>query len=96
MSARAIICWPRAGSKIRASCSPPTRSLQQGVGNAYDLVGRYFMEHPHARGGRIVGKADWRWLSAFAKRRVNGIEVSPAITPAESLQRREGLLNSAR
>jgi choline dehydrogenase-like flavoprotein len=66
-----------------------------GVGNAYDLVGRYFMEHPHARGGRIVGKADWRWLSAFAKRRVNGVEVSPALTPAEALQAREGLLNSA-
>ena len=69
--------------------------MQNGVGNAYDMVGRYFMEHPHARGGRIVGKADWRWLAAFAKRRINGVEVSPAITPAESLQRREGLLNSA-
>ena len=69
--------------------------VPNGVGNAYDMVGRYFMEHPHARGGRIVGKADWRWLAAFAKRRINGVEVSPAITPAESLQRREGLLNSA-
>jgi choline dehydrogenase-like flavoprotein len=69
--------------------------VPHGVGNAYDLVGRYFMEHPHARGGRIVGKADWRWLSAFAKRRVDGVEVSPAITPAEQLQRREGLLNTA-
>jgi len=66
-----------------------------GVGNGYDQVGRYFMEHPHARGGRIVGQADWRWLSAFAKRKVNGVEVSPALTPAEALQRREGLLNSA-
>src|SRR4030095_9096141 len=69
--------------------------VPQGVGNSYDLVGRYFMEHPHARGGRIVGKADWHWLSAFAKRRVNGVEVSPAITPSEALQRREVLLNSA-
>ena len=69
--------------------------VTHGIGNSYDQVGRYFMEHPHARGGRISGKADWRWLSAFAKRRVNGIEVSPAITPAETLQRREGLLNSA-
>jgi len=66
-----------------------------GIGNHYDQVGRYFMEHPHARGGRIVGHADWRWLSSFAKRKVNGIEVSPAITPSEALQRREGLLNSA-
>ena len=69
--------------------------VHQGVGNAYDLVGRYFMEHPHARGGRILGKAEWRWLSAFAKRRINGVEISPSITPAESLQRRDGLLNSA-
>jgi len=69
--------------------------VPHGIGNAYDLVGRYFMEHPHARGGRVVGKADWNWLSAFAKRRVNGVEVSPAITPAEQLQRREGLLNTA-
>ena len=69
--------------------------VAHGIGNHYDQVGRYFMEHPHARGGRVLGKADWHWLSAFAKRRVNGVEVSPAITPAESLQRREGLLNSA-
>ena len=66
-----------------------------GVGNSYDQVGRYFMEHPHARGGRVIGQADWRWLSSFAKRKVNGVEVSPALTPAEALQRREGLLNSA-
>jgi choline dehydrogenase-like flavoprotein len=69
--------------------------VPHGVGNHYDQVGRYFMEHPHARGGRVVGKADWNWLSAFAKRRVNGVEVSPAITPSEALQRREGLLNTA-
>ena len=69
--------------------------VPHGIGNHYDLVGRFFMEHPHARGGRVVGRADWHWLSAFAKRRVNGVEVSPAITPAEPLQRREGLLNTA-
>lgn len=69
--------------------------MRGGVGNQHDLVGRYFMEHPHSRGGRVVGKADWKWLAAFAKRRANGVEVSPAITPAESLQRREGLLNTA-
>jgi len=66
-----------------------------GVGNAYDLVGRFFMEHPHGRGGRIVGRSDWHWLSAFAKRRVDGIEVSPTLTPSGALQRREGLLNSS-
>lgn len=66
-----------------------------GVGNSYDLVGRFFMEHPHGRGGRIVGRADWRWLSAFAKQRINGVEIAPAITPSDILQQREGLLNSS-
>ena len=68
---------------------------QHGVGNEHDLVGRFFMEHPHARGGRIVGKADWRWMRAFAKRRVNGLDIAPALVPSEALQRREGLLNSS-
>lgn len=72
-----------------------TSVAANGVGNSYDLVGRFFMEHPHARGGRIVGSADWRWLSSFAKRKVKGVEVAPALTPAETLQRREGLLNSS-
>jgi choline dehydrogenase-like flavoprotein len=69
--------------------------LPNGVGNQHDLVGRFFMEHPHARGGRILAGADWRWLSAFAKRRANGVEVSPTLTPSVGLQRREGLLNSS-
>lgn len=68
---------------------------ERGVGNEHDLVGRFFMEHPHGRGGRIVGQADWRWLRAFAKRRVAGIEVAPTLVPSEGLQRREGLLNSS-
>ena len=72
-----------------------TSVAQHGVGNGHDLVGRFFMEHPHARGGRIVCQADWRWLAAFARRRVGGIEFSPTMTPSEALQQREGLLNSS-
>src|SRR4030095_16424970 len=29
-----------------------------GIGNSHEQSGRFFMEHPHARGGRIVGRAD--------------------------------------
>ena len=72
-----------------------TSVAPDGVGNAHDLVGRYFLEHPHARGGRIVGKADWRWLAAFAKRRIGGVEISPTLVPSAGLQRREGILNSS-
>lgn len=69
--------------------------MPQGLGNAHDQVGRYFMEHPHARGGRIVDGAAWQLLHAFSKRRIDGVTVAPLITPSPSLQAREGLLNSA-
>ncbi len=72
-----------------------TSVAAKGVGNDHDLVGRFFMEHPHGRGGRIVGGADWRWLGAFARRRIGEIEVSPTLTPSTDLQRRDGLLNSS-
>jgi choline dehydrogenase-like flavoprotein len=72
-----------------------TSVMPAGVGNGNDLVGRFFMEHPHARGGRIVGKGDWRWLAAFARRRLGGVEISPALVPTVTLQKREGILNSS-
>jgi choline dehydrogenase-like flavoprotein len=66
-----------------------------GLGNGHDQVGRYFMEHPHARGGRIVGDAALQLFQAFAKRRVGGVTVAPLIRPSPDLQRREGLLNTS-
>jgi choline dehydrogenase-like flavoprotein len=66
-----------------------------GVGNEHDLVGRFFMEHPHARGGSITGASAWRMLRAFAKRRSGGVEYSPLLVPSPSLQEKLGVLNSA-
>jgi choline dehydrogenase-like flavoprotein len=37
-----------------------------GLGNGHDLVGRFFMEHPHARGGRVYATALWRLLNLYA------------------------------
>ncbi len=67
-----------------------------GIGNENGLVGRFFMEHPHARGGRIVAAAPWRLLAASAMRR-NGAHGYQAqvIAAAPELQRRERLLNSS-
>ena len=69
--------------------------LNSGLGNAHDLVGRFFMEHPHARGGRITGARVWAVLKAFSKRRREGVEFSPLLTPSEKLQEKLGILNSA-
>jgi choline dehydrogenase-like flavoprotein len=66
-----------------------------GLGNQHDQVGRYFMEHPHARGGRVLGGSAWTWLAAFKKRRVGGLDLAPLIAPSPRLQAREGLLNTS-
>ena len=70
--------------------------MPQGLGNAHDQVGRYFMEHPHARGGRIVGGAAWQLLKAFGRRhRIGGQDMAALIAPSPALQRREGILNTS-
>ncbi|MDO6414183.1 GMC family oxidoreductase [Sphingomonas sp. BIUV-7] len=67
-----------------------------GLGNGHDLVGRFFMEHPHARGGRIVGGAAWRMLKLFARRhRIEGQDMAAMIATSPALQRKQGLLNSS-
>ncbi len=66
----------------------------RGLGNDHDLVGRFFMEHPHGRGGRIVGAPVWRLLNAFRARRSGRTEVAPLLTLSEGAQRRAGALNS--
>jgi len=69
---------------------------QQGVGNGHDQVGRYFMEHPHARGGRIVGGQAWKLLYAFSRRhRINDRVVAPLVALAPELQEAQGLLNTS-
>lgn len=69
--------------------------MTRGLGNDHDQVGRYFMEHPHARGGRIIGGASWKLLDLFGRRRSGGISFAPLLTPAVALQRSEGLLNTS-
>lgn len=74
----------------------PRLLLASGIGNGYDQVGRYFMEHPHARGGRVVDGAAWPLLKAFGRRhRIAGQDLAALIAPSEALQRREGILNTS-
>jgi len=67
-----------------------------GVGNAHDQVGRYFMEHPHARGGHIEQARAWTLLKAFGRRhRLRGEDVAALIAPAAQLQEEKRILNSS-
>lgn len=69
--------------------------VQDGVGNQNDLVGRFFMEHPHARGGRVVTPDNWKLLKAFKRHKISDVEVAPVLRAADETQRRLGILNGA-
>lgn len=50
-----------------------------GIGNEHDLVGRYFLEHPHAPVGRIVTRDPLTWMVVYS--------------PTPALMREKGVLN---
>ncbi|GAA0480317.1 GMC family oxidoreductase [Parasphingorhabdus litoris] len=71
--------------------------LASNIGNGHDQVGRYFMEHPHARGGRVVSGRFWRLLKMLhgRMRDHDGHMHAPLIRSSAAMQAREGILNSA-
>ncbi len=69
---------------------------KNGIGNSSDQVGRYFMEHPHGRVGRIETKNPYDLWALFRKRfRKGDTDVAPSLVASEALQERLGVLNSA-
>lgn len=68
----------------------------RGLGNDRDLVGRFFMEHPHARGARIESRRPWSILRLLPRSYIRGGKRYAVLArPAEALQEKEGLLNSS-
>lgn len=73
------------------------RQQSVGLGNAHDLVGRYFMDHPLVDGGLFVPN-DASWFDRMALydlRRVDGTSVLGKLGLAPERMRSERLLNSA-
>lgn len=67
-----------------------------GIGNRHDLVGRFFMEHPHGRLGRIESPAAYEIWAAHQKRYLrNGVPMAPVLRPSPALQAQEAILNTA-
>ncbi|MBI2994068.1 MAG: GMC family oxidoreductase [Gammaproteobacteria bacterium] len=68
----------------------------QGIGNGHDRVGRFFMEHPHGRAGRINSDRPHELWSLFRRRPAgDGTPVALTLRPGEELQRRKKVLNSS-
>jgi choline dehydrogenase-like flavoprotein len=97
LTVRARIFILASGGLENARLLLASRSVMPaGLGNGHDIVGRYFMEHPHARGGRIADAKAWPLLKAFGRRhRIAGRDVAALIAPAAALQAKESILNSS-
>lgn len=71
-----------------------SRSVQpEGLGNGHDLVGRFFMEHPHLPTGQILvtdAQVDYGLYAGVERR---GLEVMPHLSVAPDLQRQARILN---
>lgn len=81
---------PRMMLAIRTGAHP------HGIGNNRDQVGRYFMEHPHARAARIIGddpKKLFRTFPSF-RRDTRGNRYGLLLRPNEAIQKRHGILNT--
>lgn len=67
-----------------------------GLGNVHDQLGRFFMEHPHARGGQIIPNNYAQSLLALPRAlRVKGQRYAGYLRPSDALQRQLGILNSS-
>ena len=64
-----------------------------GLGNQFDLVGRFFMEHPHLGSGEIIPSNPNITIALYQSHTVNKIPIVGTLTLEEEVQRREKLVN---
>jgi choline dehydrogenase-like flavoprotein len=70
--------------------------VNTGLGNANDMLGRYFMEHPHLVGFGEIVTADLGRVPRIFRERVpaDGHTVKVAFNPSETFLRQRRLLNA--
>ncbi len=67
----------------------------RGIGNRHDQVGRYFMEHPTGRIGRVHTPRPYEMWDAFQKRFMpSGPPLAPVLRLADATQRTARALNT--
>jgi choline dehydrogenase-like flavoprotein len=65
-----------------------------GLGNRFDRVGRFFMEHPHLRSGNILAVEPRELIRQFTIfHRDQGVRMLAGICPSPAAQAREEILN---
>jgi choline dehydrogenase-like flavoprotein len=68
---------------------------EAGIGNRHDVLGRYFMEHPHPDAGAVVVTGDAGRLRAYVGRRTGNEQRVVGFGPSRTAQARHGILNSS-
>jgi choline dehydrogenase-like flavoprotein len=66
---------------------------QRGVGNSHDLVGRYFMEHPHPDAGGLIFSVSTDVMRPYYERAFESEEIILGLGPSASAQERLQILN---
>ncbi|MCH7539358.1 MAG: GMC family oxidoreductase [Proteobacteria bacterium] len=66
-----------------------------GVGNRHDMVGRFFMEHPHMQSGTILLTKLGDWYTAYEHFKWKGLSTWVGLGPSAKAQRRHKILNSS-
>ena len=67
----------------------------KGLGNRHDLVGRYFMEHPHPDAGGVLVEGSVDKFRAYFDRGRDGEQVVVGFGPSPGAQERLQILNSS-
>ena len=65
----------------------------RGIGNGHDLVGRYFMEHPHVICGVVMTEDTDFLFDRFYRRRYGNVFAYAGFRTGEEIQRAEQVLN---
>ncbi len=73
------------------------RVQKQGLGNDYDLVGRFYSDHPLITGGIVIPSSPevFKKTALYDLRSINGISVMGALGLTNEAMRRERVLNTA-
>ncbi|ADE16269.1 GMC oxidoreductase [Nitrosococcus halophilus Nc 4] len=69
------------------------RTRKAGLGNEYDLVGRFFMEHPHLYSGMLMPVRDGVVTDFYETQKLHGVRARGAVTISEKVARQENLVN---